>query len=346
MAEPGRIKWARLYISAYCGHMQNDYAFTMTTSFDGDGIAGYEHVWPETAHEQYYFATDPETWEPLGNDNSEFPGHGAGEPYLMLNDHVTRVTSDYFATYDVTDLITSQEVPVNVNTVGSFDGRIKVMNLVVAYDDPSTTTETTYWVNEGHDVCSYYVEDYFGYAAVGETSFATTGLVLNESDTATLYIDYMASNNGRYGFPTSENDFEVLGSYQVSGSYTNYPLDRDPDVQGAYSGVDSWDVKDYIDGSSDVTFAYSRHFGQSGTAAYYKIPLAFLVVKKPTAVAILSPTSRRTTPHRMSDRSSPSPTSPRIPRPPGHRPSREQQAWTMSTLIRPHPHRRTRMCSS
>ena len=287
VAEPGRIKWARLYISAYCGHMQNDYAFTMTTSFDGDGIAGYEHVWPETAHEQYYFATDPETWEPLGNDNSEFPGHGTGEPYLMLNDHETRVTSDYFAYYDVTDLITSQEVTVNVNTVGSFDGRIKVMSLVVAYDDSSSSTETTYWVNQGHDVCSYYVEDNFGYPAVGETSFATTGLVLDESDTATLYIDYMASNNGYYGFPTDENDFDYTGGTPpVTGTFTNSELDRDPDVQGAYSGVDSWDVKDYIDGSSDVTFAYARYFPGTGTSAFYKIPLAFLVVKKPLPVGI------------------------------------------------------------
>ena len=279
VAEPGRIKWARLYISAYCGHMQNDYAFHMDTSFDGDGIAGYEHVWPETAHERYYFATDPETWEPLGNDNSEFPGHGAGEPYLMLNDHVTRVTSDYFATYDVTDLIKSQEVTVNVNTVGSFDGRIKVMSLVVAYDDPASTTETTYWVNEGHDVCSYYVEDNYGDPAVGTTTFATTGL--SDIDSATLYIDYMASNIGYFGFPTDDNDFKYVGGMPpVTGTFTNHALPRNPDVQGPYSGVIHYDVLSDIDGSSDVTFAYSRYFPATGTAAFFKIPLAILVVKE------------------------------------------------------------------
>jgi PKD repeat protein len=279
VAAPGRIKWARLYVSAYCGHMQNDYDFWMTTSFDGDGVSGYEQVWPEMAHEGFNFYYDPLTNHTIGNDNSEFAGHGTQEPYLMLNDHETRVTSDYFATYDVTNMITSQTVNVNVNTVGSYDGRIKVMSLVVAYDDPASTTQTTYFVNQGHDVCSYYTEDYFGSAAIGSTDFATTGL--SDIDSVTLTIDYMASNNGHFGFPSADNDFEVLGNYQVSGTFLNHELDRVPDVQGPYSGVDSWNVKDDIDGSSDVTFAYARAFGQNGTAAFYKIPLAFLVVKSP-----------------------------------------------------------------
>lgn len=272
VAAPGRIKWARLYISAYCGHMQNDYPFHMTNSFDGDGISGYEQVWPETAHKAFNYI-----WNG-GNDNSAFAGHTDGEPYLMLNDHETRVTSDYLAWYDVTDMIKSQTVNVNVNTVGTFDGRIKVISLVVAYDDPASTTTTTYYVNDGHDVCSYYTEDNEGYPAVGTTTFATTGLT--DIDSAKLSIDYMASNNGNYGFPTADNDFEYTGGTPpVEGNYLNLPLDRVADIQGAYSGVDSWDVTSSVDGSSDVTFAYSRYFPGTGTAAFYKIPLAILTVK-------------------------------------------------------------------
>ncbi|AKB36571.1 cell surface protein [Methanosarcina siciliae C2J] len=135
-------------------------------------------------------------------------------------------------------------------------------------------------MNEGHDVCSYYVEDNYGEAAVGTTTFATTGL--SGITSATLTADYLASNNGNYGFPTADNTFSYTGGTPpVEGTFTNLELDRVPDVQGAYSGVDSWDVTASVTGTDDTTFAYSRYFSGTGTAAFYKIPLAFLVVKSP-----------------------------------------------------------------
>jgi len=275
--EEGRITWARLYISAYCGHMQNDYDFWITNRFDGDGNGEYEQVWAETGRSGFNYVLDPDTWEPLGNDNTALGG-GAHDPYKMYNDHENRVTSDYFMWYDVTDLIESQTVNVNVNTAGTFDGRIKVISLVVAYDDPSSTTETTYWVNQGHDVCSYYVEDNFGHAAVGTTTFGTSGL--SEIGSARLTVSYMASNNGYYGFPTAENDFVyTAGTPPVEGTFTN-ELDRTTDVQGPYSGVISWDATDTVTGEDNVTLGYARWFPGTGTSAFYKIPLAFLVVKK------------------------------------------------------------------
>jgi PKD repeat protein len=278
--EEGRITWARLYISAYCGHMQNDYNFWITNRFDGDGDGEYEHVWPETGRSGFSYVLDPDTWEPLGNDNTALGG-GQNDPYKLYNDHENRVTSDYFMWYDVTDLIKDQTVNVNVNTDGTFDGRIKVISLVVAYDDPSSTIETTYWVNQGHDVCSYYVEDYLGKAAVGTTTFNTSGLP--EFDSARLTVSYMASHNGNYGFPTAENDFTYTGGTPpIEGTFTD-ALDRTPDIQGPYSGVISWDVTGKVAGKDEVTLAYSRDFPATGTAAFYKVPLAFLVVKKTPA---------------------------------------------------------------
>jgi len=275
--EEGRITWARLYISAYCGHMQNDYDFWITNRFDGDGNGEYEQVWAETGHSGFNYVLDPDTWEPLGNDNTALGG-GPNDPYKMINDHENRVTSDYFMWYDVTDLSKSRTVNVSVNTGDSYDGRIKVISLVVAYDDPSSTTETTYWVNQGHDVCSYYVEDNFGHAAVGTTTFGTSGL--SEIGSARLTVSYMASNNGYYGFPTAENDFVyTAGTPPVEGTFTN-ELDRTTDVQGPYSGVISWDATDTVTGEDNVTLGYARWFPGTGTSAFYKIPLAFLVVKK------------------------------------------------------------------
>jgi len=282
----GNITWARLYISAYDGHMQDDKAFIITNKFDGNGDGTYEQVWPETGHAPFSYVTNATTYEPEGNDNTALGG-GAHDRYKMINDHENRVTSDYFMWYDVTNLISSRSVNVNVNTVGSFDGRIKVITLVVAYNDPSSTTQTTYWVNQGHDVCSYYTEDQGGaddgasHVAVGTTSFATTGL--SGISSATLTVDYMASNNGNYGFPTAQNNFNPSTK---TGDFTNINLDRSSDVQGAYSGLKSWDVTSSVSGSGSTTLAYARYLPGTGTSAFYKIPLAFLVVKSPRPATI------------------------------------------------------------
>ncbi|HII75558.1 MAG TPA: DUF3344 domain-containing protein, partial [Methanolinea sp.] len=141
------IAWAQLYVSVYCGHMQNNYQGTVQIEFDGDGDAVFEKpLGTETLNVPYgYIVTG-------GNDNSAFPGHGTGEPYKMVNDHCNRVTSDYLMWYDVTADITSQQPVAHVVTAaedGSFDGRIKLITLVVAYND-GDSDQISYWVNQGH----------------------------------------------------------------------------------------------------------------------------------------------------------------------------------------------------
>jgi PKD repeat protein len=274
VAGPGRITWARLYISAYCGHMQSNYTFSIINSWDGDNDGIYEQVWSEPGQAAFQYLLD-ENWNDLGNDNTALGG-GAHDPYKKINDHENRVTSDYFMWYNVTDMIENQTVNVNVNTSGSYDGRIKVITLVVAYNDPSSSIKTSYWVNQGHDVCSYYTENKFEDVAVGSTTFSTTGL--SGVISATLTVDYMASSNGAYGFPTIENDFNATTK---TGNFINLQLDTDPDEQGAYSGLDSWNVTSSVTGSSDATLGYARDLSATGTSAFYKIPLAFLVVKSP-----------------------------------------------------------------
>nr|WP_202798128.1 DUF3344 domain-containing protein [Methanocella conradii] len=275
VAEPGRIQWARLYISAYCGHMQNDYAFTITNKWDGNGDGVYEQTWTETGHAPFHFVVAQGDGI-SGNDNTAFGG-GANDPYKIINDHETRVTSDYLMYYDVTNMIQGQTINVNVNTEGSYDGRIKVISLVVAYND-GDSDQIQYWINQGHDVCSYYCEDHYDEVAVGTTTFNTQGI--GPISSATLAIDYMASNSGFYGFPTSDNNFVASTK---TGNFTNQELDRTPDVQGAYSGVKTWDVTSLINGSSDVTFAYSRYLPATGIAGFFKLPLAILKVQHLTA---------------------------------------------------------------
>ena len=275
VAEPERITWARLYISAYCGHMQSNYTFSIINSWDGDNDGIYEQVWSEPGQAAFQYLFD-ENRNELGNDNTALGG-GAHDPYKKINDHENRVTSDYFMWYNVTDMIENQTVNVNVNTTDSYDGRIKVITLVVAYNDPSSSTNTTYWVNQGHDVCSLYTEDKFEDVAVGSTTFSTS--TLSDVTSATLTVDYMASHNGYYGFPTTDANFSRDNTGNFTGNFINLQLDGDPDVQGAYSGLDSWDVTSSVTGNSDATLGYSRNLSASGLSAFYKIPLAFLVVK-------------------------------------------------------------------
>ena len=298
VAESGRVKWARLYVSSYCGHMQDAKIITYTTKADWNNDGTWDNTWPETDNPgQPFIFMQGGDYGGGGNDNSEFAGHNAGEPYLMLNEHTTRVTSDYLSWYDVTNLIQpgNSTIKVNVDATGSYDGRIKVVELVVAYDDPSSTTETRYWVNEGHDSCSYYTEENEGTVAVGTTTFDTSGL--SGIISATLIADYMASNNGYYGFPTNANNFYVdENTGKPFGNFTNIELDRDPDAQGQYSGIDTWNVTSSVINNNSVTLAYSRYLPASGLAQFYKIPLAFLVVKKPisTPAPIANFTANRT----------------------------------------------------
>ncbi|HII84315.1 MAG TPA: DUF3344 domain-containing protein [Methanobacterium subterraneum] len=263
---------ARLYVSAYCGHMQNDNAFTITNKFDGNGDGIYETTWAETGHGSYNYMVNG------GNDNSALGG-GTNDPYLMINDHENRVTSDYLMWYNVTSLITGDTVNVNVDTTGSSDGRIKMITLIAAYND-GDDDQIMYWVNQGHDVCSYYTE-YDGYVATGTTTFSTSDIT-GTVESANLTVDYLASTNGYYGFPTASNNFDASGGYPGTGQFTNQNMDNTPDVQGAYSGVVSWDVTDDVDNGEDVTLGYARCLTGTGTAAFYKVALAVLTVKMET----------------------------------------------------------------
>jgi hypothetical protein len=91
----------------YALNQQTDYGFCATNEIDGDGDGIYETTWTETDHAPFNFM------ENGGNDNTAFGG-GENDPYKIINDHTTRVTSDYFMWYDVTDMITSDTVKVKV----------------------------------------------------------------------------------------------------------------------------------------------------------------------------------------------------------------------------------------
>jgi len=50
------VKWARLYVAVYCGHMQNNYPANLEIQFDGDGdSSSYSQTWNEYLNTEYGF---------------------------------------------------------------------------------------------------------------------------------------------------------------------------------------------------------------------------------------------------------------------------------------------------
>jgi len=121
------IEWAMLLTTVYCGHMRNNYRGTAGITFNGAVLGN------ETLDVPFVY--------------KEFGGDG----YVWVNNHVARVTSDYMMWYDVTDLVQAGDNTASVHTEqidSRFDGRIKLITLIAAYNDGSSKT-IQYWVNMG-----------------------------------------------------------------------------------------------------------------------------------------------------------------------------------------------------
>ena len=235
------IEWAMLLTTVYCGHMENNYTGTADITFNGASIGA------ETLNVPFVFKADG----------------GAG--YVTVNDHVVRVTSDYMMWYDVTSLVQAGGNTASVHTDqidSTFDGRIKLITLIVAYNDGSSKT-IHYWVNRGHDVDSYYSDD-INYLDppedyIGSTTFAASLPSDATIQDAHLTAVHMASTDGSYTFD---------GNSIASGT-----------PQGTYCGLNTWDVASSFVPDGTNTMTYDR------AAPFYKIALGILTAEyqEPTA---------------------------------------------------------------
>jgi hypothetical protein len=135
------IDSAMVYVNVYSGSGENNWPLNLTTQIDANGDGDYD-----------------DEGEFLGEEEMNIKGDMTGTLY-WLNDHCFRVYSDYQVWYDVTDLITSNQVSINVaseQTGSDYDGRIKLIALVVAYND-GDNDQVHYWVLNGQD-CSKVVQ--------------------------------------------------------------------------------------------------------------------------------------------------------------------------------------------
>ena len=111
------IEWAMLFTSVYCGNMEINKPGWSNVTFD-DVVLGNESL----------------------DVSFDFKANG-GDGYVIVDDHLNRVTSDYMMWYDVTDLIHEGDITAVVHTENqlssTFDGRITLISLIVAYNDDS-----------------------------------------------------------------------------------------------------------------------------------------------------------------------------------------------------------------
>jgi hypothetical protein len=232
------IEWAMLLTTVYCGHMENNYQGVANVTFNGVVLGN------ETLNVPFVFRTK------------------GGDGYVWVNDHLNRVSSDYMMWYDVTNLIQAGDNTASVHTNNqtdsgtdpNFDGRIKLITLIVAYNDSSGST-IHYWINRGHDLDSYYSDQNLGEDYIGSTTF-TASLPLDTALLdAHLTVVHMASNDSVYTF----NGNSIASSTP----------------QGTYSGSNIWDITGGFDLDGTNTLTYSR----SPAAPFYKIALGIITAE-------------------------------------------------------------------
>ena len=146
-----------------------------------------------------------------------------------VNDHVTKVYLNYMIHYDIKNLVSGlngTKLTINVDSFNmtgkSFDGKIKLIALVLAYNDDSDDETISYWINDNQLWTTSNVN----------LTFNTEG----KSGLTTLTNIVLSSSDGAFRF----ND-EFLG-------------DADKHITGKSTfQYNEWDVTDLMDKSKNTT---------------------------------------------------------------------------------------------
>ena len=224
------IEWAEVYVNIYSGSGSNNWPLNATVLLDGDGDGVYETT----------LGTELLTSENYSTDGTIF----------WINDHCFRVYSDYQLWYDVTGLITCTNPSIYVKTeqVGtdSFDGRLKMITLVAAYND-GDNDKVNYWVNDGQD-----------WISSGHNSSTTfnTGKVTNSITNATLNVVTLSSKDGTYTFNGTTNN------------------GTDPVAPVNYFITHTWDITAAVTSGEDSTLNYT-----AGSSSFKSV-LATLTIRE------------------------------------------------------------------
>ena len=223
------IDSAMVYVNVYSGSGSSNWPVRTTVKLDGNGDGDYD-----------------DAGETLGVEDMNIPSSPDGTVY-WLNDHCTKVYSDYQVWYNVTGLITCNNPTLYVKTENmggtSYDGRIKLLALVAAYND-GDNDKVDYWVLNGQD----WTTD--SSSATFNTTRVQTGFT-----NATLNTVALSSTDGTYAF----------NGNSLSGNLTE---------TGSYYKEHNWDVKGYITPGANSTLNYTN------AGSSLKMNLATLAVRE------------------------------------------------------------------
>ena len=155
-----------------------------------------------------------------------------------LNDHVTRVYSDYQIIYDATDILkglNGTSISIKVDSIAKegegyqFDGRIKLIGLVLAY-------------NDGDDVIDYWVD--------ANQYYTTTNCTVTMDTSSLQYVDEASWTN------------IALSSTELGYKINDQPV-ADPEHNtgnGFYYQYNKWNVTDYILPENQTIFTFYKQW--------------------------------------------------------------------------------------
>lgn len=228
--------FARLYVVVYSGNMTADYTGNLTVEINDNTLVS---LYPLDLHYERLNGIVYDSNLPQGD-------------FIDLS----RTTSDYLAVFDVVDYMDSEDITVEVTTTnesGRFDGRIKKVELALAYEDEELEKTTKYWVNEGQDPATYYDGDYVGQTWFNGATYSGT------LQNVTVWADPIASSyskDGQYdwnGANITSSKIEVVGITHQAG-------------------LDKW----YID---PVDLLTNNYLSYERSGSWYKLPLAFMKIQ-------------------------------------------------------------------
>ena len=229
------LDWARVYVNVYSGSGSANWPANVTVKLDGNGDSIYETI--------------------LGNELMTSDQYSIDGTIYWINDHCFRVYSDYQAWYDVTGLITCTNPSIYVKTeqvgTATFDGRLKMIALVAAYND-GDDDRVHYWVNDGQDWIN---------TGSSQTTFKTSNVTLGVLN-ATLNAVGLSSKDGSYNF----------NGQPFNGT--------DPVAPVNYFETHTWNVTGNVTPGQDSTLTYTLGSGS------YKIVLSTLTVSEELPILV------------------------------------------------------------
>ena len=209
------IKFAHVYVNIYSGTAQPTYGSIADISIKTDNG---------------YLNKTESLWINSGTTNGVI---------YPVNDHITKCYSDYMIFYDITDLVqgaSGTSVSINVSSLPmegkSFDGRIKLISLILAYDD-GDSDNIDYWVNVGQawtDEKTY-------------THFNSEDVDIDSNTKITLTNIALSSNDA---------------FYEINGDPLFFNEEEDEYISGPYYQYHKWDITDYYAPDTEIAFTASK----------------------------------------------------------------------------------------